>query len=90
MDSEVADFLIGRTTNLTGKHRRLLQAKQAWIKYQVSESTTMADSFKDRRSKATAKKLLARGGPHDEEFFRCFDLYLIEALNQFSSIESCQ
>ena len=31
--SEVADFLIGRTTTLTGKHRRLLQAKQAWIKY---------------------------------------------------------
>ena len=78
--SDVTELLIGRTTNVTGKHRRLLQAKQAWFKYQVSETCTTADSFKQRRTKQTAKKLLARGGPHDKEFFKCFHLYLEEAL----------
>ena len=78
-------MLIGHTTNLaSSKHRRLLQAQQAWQKYQVSETSTTADSFKDRRAKLTALKLLARGGPHDTEFFKCFDLYLESALKQFS------
>jgi len=30
-----------------------------------------------------AKKLLARGGPHDEEFFKCFNVYLNDTLTQF-------
>ena len=74
--SEASNFLIGQTTNLTSKHRRLLQAQQAWIKYQVSETSTTDDMFKAQRNKVTAQKLRARGGPHDSEFFKCFDLYL--------------
>ena len=51
----VTDLLIGHTTSLaSSKHRRLLQAQQAWLKYQVSETSTTADSFKDRRAKLTA------------------------------------
>ena len=81
----MADFLVGRTTNLTGKDRILLQAKDAWIKYQISETSTTDDSLKHKRAKATAKKLWARGGPHDKEFFRNFKTYLLEALKRFSA-----
>ena len=87
MGSDVASLLIGRTTTLNGKHRRMLQAKQAWIKYQISECSTSngdLESIKQRRANETARRLLARGGPHDKAFFKCFDMYLEEALKQYS------
>jgi len=56
---DVAECLIAGTTTLTGKHRRLLQAKQAFIKYQLAETSSYPGSFKQQRTKATARKLLA-------------------------------
>eukprot|EP00354_Favella_ehrenbergii_P009322 CAMPEP_0170476982 /NCGR_PEP_ID=MMETSP0123-20130129/18329_1 /TAXON_ID=182087 /ORGANISM="Favella ehrenbergii, Strain Fehren 1" /LENGTH=111 /DNA_ID=CAMNT_0010748429 /DNA_START=2288 /DNA_END=2623 /DNA_ORIENTATION=+ len=79
---DLASMLIGRTSTLNGKHRRRLQAEQAWIKYQIAETTSTAASFKKQRAEAAAKKLLAQGGPHDQEFFHCFKIYLSEALLQ--------
>ena len=79
-----ADLLIGRTASLTGKHRRMLQTRQAYFKYQLSEmSSNASESYKQHRTKETARKLLAQGGPHDRGFFKCFNLYLEEALKQF-------
>jgi len=83
--SDFVEVLIGGTTTLTGKHRRLLQTKQAWLKYQVSQSSTTAETFKQKRTKETASKLLAQGGPHDDEFFKCFTLYLAELLKQYAA-----
>ena len=54
------------------------------MKYQLAETSSAADSFKQQRTKATAQKLLAQGGPHDQEFFHCFKIYLREALSQFA------
>ena len=82
--ADVADLLIGKTTTLNGKHRRMLQAQQAWIKYQISETSSNVESFKQQRTKDTARKLLAQGGPHDKGFFKCFNLYLEEALKQYT------
>ena len=81
---DLAEILMGGATTLTSKHRRLLQAKQAWIKYQISETNSDDGSFKQQRSKAAARKLLAQGGPHDQEFFHCYKIYLSEALAHFN------
>lgn len=57
--NDVAECLIGGTTTLTGKHRRLLQAKQAFLNYQIAETSSITGSFKQQRTEATAIKLLA-------------------------------
>ena len=61
-----------------------MQAKQAWIRHQIKEtSSSTAESLKMQRVKLNEERLATRGGPHDQEFFRCFVQYLEEALNQF-------
>lgn len=51
---EMAQCLFGRTTNLTGKHRRQILAKQAFIKYQMMETSSTRDSLKQQRAKEMA------------------------------------
>ena len=43
---EMAQCLFGRTINLTGKDRRQILAKQAFIKYQMMETSSTRDSLK--------------------------------------------
>ena len=52
-----ADLLIGRTSNnLNGKHRRMLQTRQAYFKHQLSEmSSNASESFKPRTTDAERK-----------------------------------
>lgn len=71
------------TLNRNGKHRRRIQAKEAWIRHQTKELSTSGASLKLQRAKQNAERLATRGGPHDTEFFSCFNQYLEEALNQF-------
>ena len=42
----VAHEIIGGAKTLTGKHRRLLQAKKAFINHQIAEMTTAAGRLK--------------------------------------------
>ena len=45
---DVAEVLSSGST-LTAKHRHLLQARQAWIKYQIQLTSSTTQSFKQQR-----------------------------------------
>ena len=64
------------------KMRKAIQAKQAWVKHQETDTptpvTTEAHKLSDKRRSTV-------GGPHDIEFFRCYVAYLDEALIQISA-----
>ena len=45
---DIAEALSSGST-LTAKHRHLLQARQAWIKYQIQLTNSTAQSFKQQR-----------------------------------------
>ena len=41
------------------------------------------DTYKQRRAKLDLERDMKWNGPHDEEFFRCFEQYLDEAIKKF-------
>lgn len=41
------------------------------------------DIYKQRRVKLDLERDMKWNGPHDEEFFRCFEQYLDEAIHKF-------
>lgn len=73
---------------LNAKMRKAIQAKQAWAKHQETDTPTptpsASDSLLTKHAALAQKKRSTVGGPHDNEFFRCFVTYLDEALIQIS------
>lgn len=71
---------------INAKMRRAIQAKQAWVKHQETDTPTptVTDSLLSKKANLLTKKRSTLGGPHDIEFFRCFVTYLDEALIQIS------
>lgn len=61
---------------------RHLQAQRIWQRIQMNDAQlkATADSFEARRATYKAKRQQELGGPHDAEFFKCFEQYLEETI----------
>jgi hypothetical protein len=72
--------VISEQTKLTSKQMKKAETQKVWQRLTFG-TNSMIDTISIRRERNLADQTLKKGGPHDEEFFKCFIAYLDEAIS---------